>query len=146
MTAILKIKRHSPELALPAKAHSTDAGIDIVAVGVEPRRDRVFFFNTGISVEISEGYYIEVVPRSSITKTDFIMANSVGVIDPDYRGIIMVPLRYVGTGDPVQAAQKLINTRIAQLLVRKLEPCMIEDVTDLSSTARNDGGFGSTGA
>ena len=41
------------------------------------------FFDTGISIHVSDGYYVEIVPRSSITKTDFLLANSVGIIDPE---------------------------------------------------------------
>ena len=145
MTAHLKIFRHSEQVPLPAKAHSSDAGIDVTAIGMEQKQSQVFFFDTGISVEISEGYYVEVVPRSSIAKTDFIMANSVGIIDPDYRGRILIPFRYVGTGNALEAAQGLLNKRIAQLLVRKLESCVLEEVKEISDTRRSGGGFGSTG-
>ena len=67
------------------------------------------------------------------------------MIDPDYRGRIFVPFRYLGAGDAKAAAEKLLNKRIAQLIVRRLEPCTIEFVASLDETDRGIGGFGSTG-
>ncbi len=146
MTAHLKIQCHIEGMSAPQRAHASDAGIDVMALALEQKRDRIFFFDTGISIEISEGYYVEVIPRSSIVKTDFVMGNSVGIIDPDYRGRIFVVLRYVGNGVALEEAEALLNTRIAQLLIRRLEPCTLEITDTLSSTARSGGGFGSTGA
>ena len=111
----------------------------------EAKADHVFFIDTGVSVQLSQGYYLEVVPRSSIVKKDFIMANSVGIIDPDYRGRIFVPLRYLGEGSGEEACRRLLEQRIAQMIVRRLEPCDIEIVDELDQTVRGEGGFGSTG-
>ena len=68
MTPKLKIQRHYPEMALPSRAHPTDAGLDLVAMAVEPVRASVFRIDTGVSVEPPPGYFCEVVPRSSIFK------------------------------------------------------------------------------
>ena len=133
-------------MSVPKRGHKSDAGIDLTAMSVEQKRPDVFFFDTGISVQMSDGYYVEIVPRSSITKTDFILANSVGIIDPDYRGRIFIPLRYVGSDDAIKAAERLLLKRIAQMLIRKLESCQIEIVESLENTVRGKGGFGSTGS
>ena len=114
-------------------------------MSVEQKRPDIFFFDTGISIHLSDGYYVEIVPRSSIIKTDFFLANSIGIIDPDYRGRIFLPFRYVGAADGMQAAEELLQQRVAQMLVRKLEPCRIEVVDSLENTVRGTGGFGSTG-
>ena len=132
-------------MALPSRAHATDAGLDLVAMAVEPVRPGVFRVDTGVSVEPPPGYFCEVVPRSSIFKTDFMQANSVGIIDPDYRGRILIMLRYLGAGDGVAEAQALVGTRVAQLLVRKLELLDVEASDALDTTVRGSGGFGSTG-
>jgi len=145
MPAHLKIQCHIEEMPLPQRGHETDAGLDLTAFEFEEKKENVFFFNTGISIHISEGYYAEIVPRSSIVKTDFIMANSIGIIDPDYRGLIYVSFRYVGNSDPFTAAKELLKKRIAQLIIRRLEPCSIEIVSSLANTERGKGGFGSTG-
>ena len=132
-------------MSIPKKGHKSDAGIDLTAMAVEQKRPDIFFFDTGISIHVSTGYYVEIVPRSSIIKTDFLFANSVGIIDPDYRGHIFIPFRYLGSNDGMQAAKKLLHLRIAQMLVRKLETCRVEAVDSLQETIRGENGFGSTG-
>ncbi|HBL56587.1 MAG TPA: dUTP diphosphatase [Candidatus Lambdaproteobacteria bacterium] len=144
-TPLIKICCHFDDMSIPKRGHETDAGIDLTAMAVEQKRPDIFFFDTGISIHLSTGYYVEIVPRSSIINTDFILANSVGIIDPDYRGRIFLPFRYIGESDGMQAAEVLLQQRIAQMLVRKLEPCRIEVVDSLEETERGAGGFGSTG-
>ena len=107
-------------MPVPSRGYQTDAGIDLTAMAVEQKSHGVFLFDSGISIQISDGYYVEIVPRSSIIKTDFQMANSFGVIDPDYRGRILIPFRYIGQGDGLQSAESLLKHRIAQMLLRKL--------------------------
>ena len=132
-------------MSIPRRGHVTDAGIDLTAMSVEQKRPDIFFFDSGISIHVSNGFYVEILPRSSIIKTDFILANSVGIIDPDYRGRIFIPFRYLGSGDGMQSAKELLHLRIAQMLVRKLEPCRVEVVESLENSVRGEGGFGSTG-
>ena len=145
---VLKIQRHYPGMELPARGHPGDAGLDLTAMAMEELRPGVFAFDTGISVQAEDGFYCEVVPRSSIVKTEFIQANSVGVIDPDYRGRVKVVLRYLGrAGDAGRSeALELVGTRIAQLLVRRLEGVTVEVAGHLDDTVRGGGGFGSTGS
>ena len=144
---ILKIQRHYEGMALPARGHASDAGLDLTAMAVEMLRPGVHAFDTGVSVQAPAGHYCEVVPRSSIVKTDFILANGVGGIDPEYRGRLRVVLRYVGDAPDrgLADAQALLGSRIAQLLVRRLEPVQVQGVPALDTTPRGDGGFGSTG-
>ena len=132
-------------MPIPKRGHETDAGIDLTAMAVEQKKSDIFFFDSGISIQLSEGYYAEIIPRSSIIKTDFFLANSVGIIDPDYRGRILIPFRYLGESRGIQAAEKLLNQRIGQLIVRKLEKCKIQIVDSLKETDRGEKGFGSTG-
>lgn len=142
---VLRVQRHYEGMPLPAKSHPGDAGFDLTAMDLEPLRDRVYSFDMGVSVQVDAGYYCEVVPRSSIVKTDFLLANSVGVIDPDYRGRIKVILRYLGEGDGTEQAAEMIGQRIAQLLVRRLERVRVVAREELTATGRGEGGFGSTG-
>ncbi len=143
--AVMRVRCHYPGMPVPGKGHASDAGIDLTAMAYERKHGVVFFFDAGISLQISPGFYVEVAPRSSIVKSEFIMANSLGVIDPDYRGRVFVPLRYVGKGSPDDACRALIGKRIAQMLVRRYQPCRIEIVEKLDETLRGEGGFGSTG-
>jgi dUTP pyrophosphatase len=146
MALKLKIQRHYPGMTLPCRAHASDAGLDLTAMAVEAVRPGVYRVDTGVSVQPPSGYYCEVVPRSSIVKSDFVQANSVGIIDPDYRGRILVLLRYLGGGDGAAQAQALVGSRVAQLLVRKLEALEVEASDALDATPRGAGGFGSSGA
>lgn len=142
----LKIRMHYPEMPLPAKAHSSDSGLDLTLIKVIEKRDNIFFFDTGVSVEPPDGYYTELYPRSSIYKTDFIMVNSVGIIDNGYRGILFLPMRYIGSGDGRLEADKLLGNRVGQLIMRKIEPYDIQIVEDLNGSERGGKGFGSSGA
>jgi dUTP pyrophosphatase len=143
---ILKIRLHYPEMPVPRRAHATDSGIDLTLMRVIEKRRDLYFFDTGVSVAPPDGYYAELVPRSSIYRTDFIMANSVGIIDADYRGILYLPMRYLGQQDGLAEARSLIGQRIGQLLLKKRESFTIQVVPELSATARGEGGFGSSGS
>lgn len=141
----LKIKCHYSDMPHPQKANPSDSGIDVTLMKVLPKRENVFFFDTGVSIEPPQGYYVELFPRSSIYKTDFIMANSVGVIDYEYRGVIYMPMKYLGQGNGFEMAEKLIGQRVGQLVLKKLEPVQIQTVSELNDTTRGQGGFGSSG-
>ena len=129
----------------PFKAHANDSGLDLSLIKVIEKRDHIFFFDTGVSVEPPAGYYTELYPRSSIYKHDFMMTNSVGIIDTGYRGILYLPMRYLGKGDGKAEAEALIGSRIGQLVLKKLEPFQVEIVGQLSETERGENGFGSSG-
>jgi len=143
---ILKVVCHYPEMPLPSRGHPGDAGLDLTAMAVTEVRPGVFSVDTGLSVQPPPGFYCEVVARSSIVHGDFILANAVGVIDPDYRGRVLILLRHLGAGSGVEQAQALKGKRVAQLLLRRLELAEVQVVAELDITARGAGGFGSTGA
>jgi dUTP pyrophosphatase len=87
----------------------------------------------------SVSYYL--YPRSSISKTNFMMANSVGIIDAGYRGNIMAKIRNMS----LQGISKVSeNDKMFQICSPDLKPIKIELVNELSETSRGDGGFGST--
>ena len=142
----LRLQLHYPDMPVPQRANPKDVGLDLTAMAIEPHNERLVFIDTGISVEPPEGYYVEVVARSSLSKTDFILANSVGIIDPDYRGRIRLALRYLGEGSGVDAAAELIGRRVAQLILRCREEANVEVVSKLGETGRGAGGFGSSGS
>lgn len=162
MAKQIKIKRLSSTAKLPTKK-SEDIGWDCYVDRIDIIDGALVYF-LGIAVEPPEGYYPELLPRSSQSKTDWVFGNSLGVIDPTYRGELQVRLKPVGVtiggnyiDDKLNTAGKLfLNTqtnsdlpfypgdRIAQMILRPIiESEIIE--SDLSETERNDGGFGSTG-
>lgn len=111
---------------------------------VEPARilpGRTVFCNLGIKMEIPEGYYIELVPRSSISKLGLILHNSVGVIDCDYRGPITAALHNISR----KKVNLKIGDRVIQAQLKKVIKCTFKQVDDLEETERGVGGYGSTG-
>jgi dUTP pyrophosphatase len=89
----------------------------------------------------SLSYYM--YPRSSLSKTPLILANHVGIIDSGYRGNLIGAFRNLSEYNYV--VQK--DTRLLQICHPTLSPFIVElvDESDLSSSKRGEGGFGSTG-
>jgi dUTP pyrophosphatase len=87
-----------------------------------------------------ESYYL--YPRSSISKTPLMLANHVGVVDSGYRGKIMAALRHVTGNIPYDIKR---GDRLIQICSRDLSPFDFRLSTELSSSDRGEGGFGSTG-
>ena len=97
---------------------------------------------TNISVEIPEGYEIQVRPRSGLAAKHGIgILNSPGTIDSDYRGEIKIIIINLGKEDfVVQPAE-----RIAQLVLSKVYTAKFIETDELNDTSRGEGGFGHTG-
>ncbi len=100
------------------------------------------FIGTGLTFEIPSGYVMLVFSRSGHGfKNDIRLCNSVGVIDSDYRGEVMVKLHNDGQSE-YQVAK---GERIAQAMIIPHPPVTFSVVENLSETIRGEGGFGSTG-
>ena len=151
----LKIKIHNPNAIVPTKAGDDEVGYDLTAITFVKKLSPVtFMYDTGISVKPPDGYYTEIVPRSSIVKSGFILENSVGVIDPTYRGTLKIVIHKVAMkdgegkrgGNGVQIACRPLTTpfTLCQLIIRKMERVTLTVVDSLDETSRGDGGFGST--
>ena len=101
-------------------------------------------FSTGIKLEIPEGHVGIIVPRSSSGSNGLMLANTVGVIDSDYRGEIKLRLVKwkVESAKPIEIKEPV---RVAQLLIMPVKQVDIEIVDSLEETDRGENGFGSTG-
>jgi dUTP pyrophosphatase len=90
------------------------------------------------------GYY--VYPRSSISKTPLMLANHVGIIDSGYRGNLIAAIRKLPSDSPEYVVEK--HTRLFQICHPTLCPVFVVLVpeSELNSSERGAGGFGSTGA
>jgi dUTP pyrophosphatase len=142
----VKIKIRNESLnPLPAYATEGSAGMDLRAslteeISLEPLERRLV--PTGLFIELPEGYEAQIRPRSGLaSKQGITCLNSPGTIDSDYRGEIKILL--VNLSDSLQVIQQ--GDRIAQMIVQKVERAIFEEVKELNTTARNHGGFGSTG-
>lgn len=138
-----KIKVTREDL-IPNRAFPSDAGADLVAkdtVWLQPFKRTLV--PTGVHVEIPIGYVGLLFPRSSLSKQNIVMTNSVGVIDADYRGEIMASLMYIGNNE--SGEHVLQGERIVQLVMVPIILPRFVTVDELSETERGKGGFGSTG-
>ena len=141
----IRVKILRPGATLPAYGTAEAAGADLTAcleapVTIEP--GQTAFIPTGIALEVPTGCAGLVYARSGMAcKQGLAPANKVGVIDSDYRGEIMVALHnHSGSARSIEPGQ-----RIAQLLITPVLTPAYEEAATLSDTARDAGGFGSTG-
>lgn len=139
---VLKVCRENPHITLPAKSHPTDSGYDISVIGVHKVvSEFVTLYKTGLFMDSPPGYYLDLIARSSLMKTGYMLANCVGVIDNSYRGEVLVALYKFDHSFP----DLILPARVAQLVPRKVIHFEIVDVANLDESVRGDGGFGSTG-
>jgi len=97
---------------------------------------------TGLIFEIPVGYEIQVRPRSGLAiKNGLTIINSPGTIDSDYRGEVRILLVNLGN----ETVQIVHGDRIAQLVLGQIEQIQWAESPELGVTARDTGGFGSTG-
>ena len=137
----LKVKKLDPNSKLPYYATVGAAGMDLTATSVDVLPDGMISYGTGIAIEVPKGYAGLVFPRSSISKTRQYLVNSVGLIDSDYRGEIVLKFKTITNGNGNYYGE---GNRIGQLVIVKLPWVDVEEVDELSETERGDGGFGST--
>ncbi len=79
---IVRFKKSRPDAVTPFKARESDSGFDLTILEKVKTNGMVEMYDTGIAVQhVTPGWYFDMVPRSSIIKTGYILANSVGVID-----------------------------------------------------------------
>ena len=149
MSVTIKVKKLRPHAKLPEFKTTGAAGADLYAAfdhasvakpSIGPGETKLI--ETGISVEIPEGYEMQIRSRSGLAVKGLFVTNGPGTIDSDYRGEVKVILTntgeeivYIGQGD-----------RIAQAVISALTPTLYREVEELIETERSEGGFGSTGA
>ena len=136
----IKFKKMNPNAVIPKRGTIGAAGFDLTAIGLEVT-ETTLKYDTGIAVEIPPGYVGLVFPRSSICKTGLSLANSVGVIDSDYRGSIS----FVFYKGPTWIEPYSYGDRIGQLVIMPIPEVEFVEAEELSETERGEGGYGSTG-
>ncbi|NLZ46342.1 MAG: dUTP diphosphatase [Clostridiales bacterium] len=142
----LLFKKLKKNATIPTRGTLDSAGLDLSACITEPLRinpQEIVKIPTGLSVEFvgEEKVALLIYARSSLAvKYGLTLANSVGVVDLDYRGEIIIGM--INLGKSSYEIQP--NERIAQLVVTPILMPDIVEVSDLSDTQRGQGGFGST--
>jgi dUTP pyrophosphatase len=139
----VKFKKLSPEAVVPSYAKPGDAGLDLTSISVIEESNSKIVYSTGIAMEIPEGYVGLLFPRSSTTKKDLMLANSVGVIDSGYRGPLNVCFNKTKGENSLKFA---VGDRVAQLVIIPIPHVRLHEVDTLSNTERGEGGWGSSGA
>ena len=158
----IKFKKLTTEAKEPFRVYDVDAGFDLFAISKEETKDYIEY-KTGIAFEIPEEYVGLIFPRSSITKYDLMLKNSVGIIDASYRGEILFRFAKVineifseynyGENNNNLNANKIvtrkskyyeIGERVGQIVFMPIPKVILIESEELSETQRGENGFGST--
>jgi dUTP pyrophosphatase len=141
----IKRMRHGPaSLDLPAYMTDGAAGMDLCAdiegdVELAPMARALI--PTGIAIALPIGFEAQIRPRSGLAlKQGFTLVNTPGTIDSDYRGEIQIIAINLGS-DPIVIER---GQRIAQMVLQRVIRAQWQEVSELPSSARQDGGFGHT--
>ena len=141
----IQIKKLSNSVSTPKYETPGSSGMDVAAhiednIIIDPGEKALV--STGLSISIPVGYEVQIRPRSGLAaKKSITVLNSPGTIDADYRGEIKVILINLGK-------EKFVvknGERIAQMVVCPVIQASLDEVKELSDTARGVDGFGSTG-
>ena len=126
---------------IPTKKNWSDVGYDLSIINkIEDYNSKTSLYDTGIKIQVDFGYYVEIVPRSSLSKSGYMLANSIGIIDNSYRGNLMIALTKVCD----DAKDIEYPFRCCQMIMRKFVNTYLEEVGNVEKTKRDEGGFGST--
>lgn len=140
----LKVKKLRPEAQLPRRATLSSTGLDLCAcIGVDNtvRLDSTpKLIGTGIAIEFPPGYDVQIRPRSGLSSKG--VGVTLGTIDSDYRGEVMVTMYMLTPGAVFEIRH---GDRIAQIVINKLADVEVAEAAELSITERGVGGHGSTG-
>lgn len=164
----VNIKKLHPDAVIPVYATPGDAGLDLTAIskrvetGIDDNGEYIEY-GTGLAIEIPKGHVGLIFPRSSVSKKDVFLANAVGVIDSGYRGEIKLRFKieqsfdeltswehpgiinYESDGKNYYANIYAVGDKIGQLIVMPYPQIELAEVSELGSSDRGEGGFGSTG-
>ena len=166
----VNIKKLSENAVIPQYAKPGDAGMDVVATSINVT-DKYIEYGTGLAFEVPEGYVMLIFPRSSNSKMDLLLANSVGVLDSGYRGELKLRFKrnYRIENKPSEATNNEFTTssilwgenvedyrinacdwyevgdKVGQIMIIPYPQIEFSEVEELSETQRGSGGFGSTG-
>jgi dUTP pyrophosphatase len=136
----LPVKRLHPEARVPARAHASDAGLDLSTIEtatLAPGEGKML--QTGLSFAIPTGFVGMIADRSSLAKRGLKVAG--GIIDASYRGEVRVVLWNLSR----EVQEIAAGDRVAQLLLLPVSLATCLEVDSLDETARGAQGFGSSG-
>jgi dUTP diphosphatase len=146
---LIKFKKLHEKAVIPTYAKDGDAGADVRSVEtVEIYPSQTKMIDLGFAMEIEPGWEVQVRSRSGLAKRGILVTNSPGTIDSGYRGPCKVLLTNTNTNDKSFGFEPFVivpGDRIAQFVVKRAPQARFEEVRELTTSERGEGGFGSTG-
>lgn len=145
----VKVKRLDPDAIMPSYSSAGAAAFDLRALeaGYIYLGGAVCKARTGLAFEIPQGHVMLIVPRSGLGTQGLTLKNTIGVIDSDYRGEVIVPLQW--EPNPDADVRRIYHwnagDRVAQALIVPVAQVSLTEAETLTDTDRGTGGFGSTG-
>jgi dUTP pyrophosphatase len=136
----IKLQKVTEDARMPIKGSEHAAAYDVYAHSITEANGKVTV-GLGFKTEIPKGYKGIIVPRSNLTKFQWVLNNSFGVIDSDYRGEWMA----IFTGLSEELFPYNVGDRVAQIYFEEVLPISFDVVPELEESERGEGGFGSTG-
>lgn len=145
----VNVKKLDSNAVLPTYAKHGDAGMDLTATSKSCDENGNVVYGTSLAFEIPHGYVGLLFPRSSNTKKDLILGNSVGVLDSGYRGEVVFKFKSTIFNEETMQyeygySEYNIGDRIGQIIIMPYPQVEFNLVDELSSSDRGVGGFGST--
>ena len=163
----VKIKKLHPNAVIPKQATELAGGWDVTCTEILQESSDFVICKLGFALQLPIGYRVILVPRSSFTKTKWVLQNTPGLGDADYLGEYQYRFRAIPIGIKeynktvyesfgcsydekvieftYQKFPYNIGDRIGQIYLEEVIPLEFEEVEELSDTERGDGGYGSTG-
>lgn len=151
---------------VPSRANSSDAGYDVIATsdpkivgdvynGPSYKRIDYIEYETNLYIAPDGNFHTDLRPRSSISKYNLVLANSIGLIDRGYRNMILARFKYIWNPEDYQILGDLIlgtpnldkiykkGDKICQLVAMETHDIEFVNANELDGNDRG-GGFGST--
>ena len=149
---IVKFKKLHPNAVIPKQATELAGGWDVTCTEIVQESPDFIICKLGFALQPPAGYRVILVPRSSFTKTKWIMQNAPGCADADYLGEYQYRLRalpiknnILGTAFEYPEVPFKVGDRIGQIFLEEVIPIEFKEVDSLTQTNRGEGGYGSTG-
>ena len=141
----IKFKKLNDKAVEPKYAHNSDACVDLTVISREyDNITKCYVYGTGLAFELPENTVGLLFARSSICNKDMILSNHVGIIDSGYLGEVKAKFRT--TAPNHKASLYEIGERALQLMVIPRPKMTFTEVSELGTSERGTGGFGSSGA
>lgn len=145
----IEFKKLNENASFPERASEFAGGWDVKVTEIEKVSEDFVICKLGFALSLPNNYKLTIVPRSSLTKTHWVLQNSPCLIDEDYRGEVQLRFRCIPSnyGYNTLLYENFpfeVGDRVGQVYLEEVIPIEFVEVNELSESKRGDGGFGST--